>query len=49
MVEEAARAKSTIDKLNFEDLISFMRNVEELRGAAQANLQSRAERGRRRK
>jgi hypothetical protein len=49
MIEEAARAKSVVDKMNFDDLMSLMRNVEELRGAAQANLQNRAEKSRKRR
>lgn len=42
MVEEASRAEKVIESLDFEGVLTLMRQVEVLRGAAQRNLESRA-------
>lgn len=46
MVEEAARAKELIEKLDFNGVVALLGHVEQLRAAATANLQKRAEDGR---
>ena len=47
MVERAARAKGAIENLDLEGVLVFMRHIEELRSAATANLQAKAEEARR--
>ena len=42
MVEEASRAEKVIESLDFEGVLTLMRQVEVLRGAAQRNLENRA-------
>lgn len=47
MVEQAARARTAIESMDLEGVLSLLRSVEELRTAATANLQAKAEDARR--
>jgi len=47
MLDEAASATAVVNSMNYDDLMSFMRNLDRLRTAAQTNLQGRVEEGRR--
>ncbi|ORY25960.1 hypothetical protein BCR39DRAFT_542764 [Naematelia encephala] len=49
MIEQATKAKSVIENLDFDGVMSLLRNVEELRNAAMANVTNRAEEGRKAK
>jgi hypothetical protein len=46
MVEEAARAKAAVQSMDFDGVMRLMKAMDELRGAATANLQERAMRER---
>jgi hypothetical protein len=49
MIEQAAQARAAIESLDLEGVLALLRNVDDLRTAATANLQTKAEDARRAK